>query len=133
MKRLILIVVLLVTGCFYQGVQSVYYVTVETEAIDEDGDGVQDGVSVFLVFKDREFEPVSFYDAECRATIKVYKGDKMVYEEVVLFDSSEMVGRAGGGIVIDSEEVSGTGDIRILVVIEGRGEFRSEKKDVDFG
>ena len=127
-----LIVVLLVTGCFYQGVYSVYYVMVETEVIDDDGDGVQDGVSVFLVFMDRDFEPVSFYDAECRATVKVYT-DKMVYEEVVLFDSSELVGRAGGGIVIDSKEVSGTGNIQVFVVIEGRGEFRSEKKGVDFG
>ena len=129
MKRLIL--VLLVTGCLYQGVASVYYVTIETEEIDKNGDGVQDGVNLFLVFKNREFEQVSFYDAECRATVKVYQGE-MVYEKEVLFDSSELVGRAGG-IVITCEEVSGTGDIKVLVVIEGRGEFRSEKLNVDFG
>ena len=129
MKRLIL--VLLVTGCLYQGVASVYYVTIETEEIDKNGDGVQDGVNLFLVFKNREFEQVSFYDAECRAIVRVYQGE-IVYEEEVLFDSSELVGRAGG-IVITCEDVSGTGDIQVSVVIEGRGEFRSEKKDVDFG
>lgn len=131
MKRLVLLV-LLVTGCLYQGVASVYYVTVETEEIDENGDGVQDGVNLFLVFKNREFEQVSFYDAECRATVRVYQGDEMVYEKEILFDSSELVGRAGG-IVITTEDVSGTGDIQVFVVIEGRGEFRSEKKDVNFG
>lgn len=130
MKR-VLLLVLCVVGCFQQGIKGVYYVAVETEQYK---DGVQEGVTVYLVFKGRDMEPVSFYDAECRAVVKVY-GDGVVYEKEVLFDSSELVGEAGGGIVITKEEVGFTGlvDITVVVTIEGRGEFRSEKRDAKIG
>jgi hypothetical protein len=113
------------TGCLYQGVNSVYYVTVETEPLDTNNDGLQDGVTVYLLFRDQNFEIVHFYDADCSVVITVNG-----YEKEVHFESSEMVGRAGGGIpvVLDIEQ----GDISIVVVIKGRGEFHTEKKNVKF-
>lgn len=126
MKRLLCIVVL-VMGCLEQGVRGVYYVTVETEPYYEEG--AQEGVMVFLVFRDRDLEPVSFYDAACRVVVKV-SSDGMMYEKEVLVDSSGLVGRQGG-IVIKGEDVGvAYGDVVVVVVIEGRGEFHAEKKDV---
>ena len=132
MNRFMYIVILCVVGCLHQGIAGVYYVTVETEQYDENGDGVLEGVVVFLVFKDRELEPVIFYDAECKVVLSVYSDGEPVYEKEVLFDSSELVGRRGG-IFITGEEVGCEyGDIIVIVTIEGRGEFRSEKKNVKF-
>jgi hypothetical protein len=130
MNRFIFIVIFCATGCLSQGVKGVYYVTVETEPLDVDGNGVQDGISVFLLFKDRNLEPVSFYDAECKVIVRIYDGKNMVYEKEVFFDSSELVGRPGGGIPLRLGSNSGYGDIRVIVVIAGRGEFHSEKKNV---
>ncbi len=125
MRLLILVLVVCgIVGCFQQGVKGVYYVSVETESLDVDGDGIQDGITVFLVFRNRNFEEVSFYDAECTAKIRVY-GEGLVYEKEVSFDSS------GGSFEILSEEAGMEyGDISVVVRIEGRGEFRSEKKNV---
>lgn len=119
------LLVLMGAGCVYQGVTNVYYVTIETEPLDANNDGFSDGVTVYLLFKDRNFEPVHFYDAECTAVITVNG-----YTKEVHFESSEIVGRPGGGIpvVLDCEQ----GDISVVVVIEGRGEFHAEKKDVTF-
>lgn len=128
MKRFAFILILCCMGC--QGISGVYHVTMKTEPYDGDGDGVQDGITIFLVFRDRELEPVSFYDAECTAVITVY-GDGILYEKEVFFDSSELVGKAGGGIVILSEEAGiEYGDVLVVVTIEGRGDFRCEKKNV---
>ncbi|MBU7010972.1 MAG: hypothetical protein HXS46_09800 [Theionarchaea archaeon] len=126
MKRFIWIVVLCVAGCFYQGVKGVYYVTMETELLDEDGDGVQDGVIVFLLFRDRDMNVVSFDNAECTTVIKVYNSEGLVSEKEVSFSSSAMVGEQGGGIPIVVEE--GVYDIEVVIKIEGRGEFRTEKE-----
>ena len=126
MKRFIWIVVLCVAGCFYQGVKGVYYVSVETELLGQDGDGMQNGVIVFLLFRDREFNVVSFDDADCTAVIKVYSSEGLVCEKEVLFSSSAMVGEQGGGIPIVVSE--GVYDIEVVVRIEERGEFRTEKK-----
>lgn len=131
MKRFMWIVVLCVAGCFYQGVRGVYYVSMETEVLDEDGDGVQDGVTIFLLFRDRDMNVVSFGDAECTAVIKVYSSEGLVCEKEVSFDSSAMVGEQGGGIPIVMED--GVYDIEVVVRIEGRGEFRTEKKKVKVG
>lgn len=120
------IVILCVAGCFYQGVKGVYYVSVETEVLDEDGDGVQDGVIVFLVFRDRDMNVVSFGDAECTAVIKVYNSRGLVCEKEISFSSSAMVGEQGGGIPVLVEE--GVYDIEVVVKIEERGEFRTEKE-----
>ena len=127
MNRFTYIVVLCVVGCLHQGVTGVYYVTVETEPCTA-------GVTVFLVFRDRDMEPVTFYDGECTAVISVYNTG-VVYEKEVFFDSSTSVGRPGGGITILREEVNNIsrGDIKVIVTIKGRGEFRSEKKNVYFG
>jgi len=134
MKRFAWILVLCVAGCFYQGVKGVYYVTMETESLDADGDGVQDGITVFLVFRDRDFNVVSFYDAECRAVVRVYDDHGLVCEKEVSFDSSELVGKAGGGIpVVVSNGDNKYGDITVVVYIEGRGEFHTEKKNVKLG
>lgn len=133
MKRLVCVFVFLVAGCFYQGVKGVYYVTMETEPLDVDGDGIQDGVTVFLLFRDRDFSVVSFYDAECTAVVRVYDEDGLVFEKEVSFDSSVLVGEAGGGIpVVVPEDENGSmyGDITVVVIIGGRGEFRTEKKNV---
>lgn len=128
MKRFAFILILCCMGC--QGISGVYHVTMKTEPYDGNGDGVQDGITIFLMFRDRELEPVSFYDAECTAVIRVY-GDGVLYEKEVFFDSSELVGKAGGGIVILSEEVGiEYGDVLVVVTIKGRGEFRCEKKKV---
>ncbi|KYK37044.1 MAG: hypothetical protein HXS48_09330 [Theionarchaea archaeon] len=131
MKRSLCVLVLLVVGCFEQGVRGVYYVMVETEPFDKDEDGIQEGIMIFLVFRDRELEPVSFYDAECRVVVRVY-GDGMVYEKEVLFDSSGLVGRQGGIVVLSEDVGVEYGDIVVVVTIEGRGEFHAEKKGVNF-
>jgi len=104
---------------------------VETEPFDKDEDGIQEGIMIFLVFRDRELEPVSFYDAECRVVVRVY-GDGMVYEKEVLFDSSGLVGRQGGIVVLSEDVGVEYGDIVVVVTIEGRGEFHAEKKGVNF-
>ena len=132
MNRFTCILILCVVGCLHQGVAGVYYVTVETESYDENGDGVLEGVLVFLMFKDRELEPVVFYDAECKVVLSVYSGGELMYENEVLFDSSELVGRRGGILVTGEEVGCEYGDIIVIVTIEGRGEFRSEKKNVKF-
>lgn len=131
MKPLCVVVLCLLVGCLSQGVRGVYYVSVETEPLDENGDGIGDGITIFLVFRDRDLEPVSFSDAECVATVRVYGGNGLMCEKVVSFDSSALVGKEGGGIVIVGEEVQENyGDVKVVVTIEGRGEFRSEKKHV---
>ena len=132
MNRFTYIVIVCVVGCLHQGVGGVYYVTVETEQYDENGDGVLEGVVVFLMFKDRELEPVVFYDAECKVVLSVYSGGGLIYEKEVFFDSSELVGRRGGILVTGEEVGCEYGDIMVTVTIEGRGEFRSEKKNVKF-
>jgi hypothetical protein len=130
MNRFTWIVIFCAAGCLSQGIKSVYFVMIETEPLDVDGDGRQNGISVFLLFTDRELEPVSFYDAECKAILRVYDGKNMIYEKEVFFDSSELVGRAGGGISLRLDSDSEYGDIKVIVVIAGRGEFHSEKKNV---
>ncbi len=130
MKLLCVVVLCLLVGCLSQGVRGVYYVTVETEPLDDNGDGIGDGITIFLVFRGRDLEPVSFSDAECVATVRVYGENGLMYEKVVSFDSSALVGK-GGGIVILGEDVQEDyGDVKVVVTIEGRGEFRSEKKHV---
>lgn len=131
MKQMLCVLVLLVVGCLEQGVRGVYYVMVETEPFDKDGDGIQDGITVFLVFRNRELEPVSFYDAECRVVLRVY-GNGVVYEREVLFDSSELAGRQGGIVVLSEDLGVEYGDIAVVVTIEGRGEFHAEKRGVNF-
>lgn len=131
MKRLLCVLVLFIGGCFEQGIRGVYYATVETEPFDKDGDGIQDGITVFLVFRDQELEPVHFYDAECEVIVKMY-GNGVVYEKKVLFDSSELVGRQGGIVILSKDVGIEHGDIAVVVIIEGRGEFHAEKKGVNF-
>ncbi|MBU7018516.1 MAG: hypothetical protein HXS44_13475 [Theionarchaea archaeon] len=130
MRKVMCVVCLSVVGCLYQGVNSVYYVMVETEPYYEDG--VQKGVYVFLVFKDRNMEIVHFYDAECKGVISV-ESDGLRYEKEVVFDSSELVGIKGGILILKEEVKSEYGDITAKVTIEGRGEFHSEKKNVRIG
>jgi hypothetical protein len=119
------IVCVLVVGCLVQGVNSVYWVTVETELCEE-------GVRVMLVFRGQDMEEVSFSGVEGRAVI-LY-GEGVVCEKEVLFSSSEEVGR-GNGVVITREEVGDAEmvDILVEVTIEGRGVFHAEKKDVKIG
>jgi hypothetical protein len=121
-----------VTGCLGQGVRGVYYVLVETEPYDGNGDGLQDGIIVFLLFRDRELEPVVFYQAEGTAHIWVYQEGEIVGEEEVSFDSSEMVGESEGGILVKTSG-KGLGTVKISVSIKGRGEFTAEKRDVVLG
>lgn len=130
MKKVMCVVCLCVVGCLYQGVNSVYYVMMETEPYYEEG--VQEGVYVFLVFRDKNMEIVHFYDAACTGVISV-EGDGLHYEKEVVFDSSELVGRRGGILVLKEEVKSEYGDITVKVTIEGRGEFHSEKKNVKIG
>lgn len=128
--RLSTVIVLLVcvTGCLSQGAKSVYFVRVETEPLYTSG--VQEGITVFLVFLDRNGEEVSFSGAESTALVSVYQNG-LVYEKEISFDSSVLVGREGGGIQVRG--VKGVGDVRVVVKVAGRGEFRSEKKKVTLG
>ncbi|MBU6999198.1 MAG: hypothetical protein HXS51_00405 [Theionarchaea archaeon] len=121
-----------VAGCLAQGVLGVYYVMVETESYDANEDGEQDGIIVFILFKDRELEPVVFYEAEGTAHIWVYQEGMVVGEEEVWFDSSEMVGKSEGGIPVRTSG-KGLGTVTVKVSIERRGEFTAEKRDVIVG
>jgi hypothetical protein len=121
-----------VLGCLIQGVRGVYYVLVETAPYDGNGDGLQDGIIVFLLFRDRELEPIVFYQADGTAHIWVYQDGETVGEEEVSFDSSEMVGESEGGILVKTSG-EGLGTVRVSVHIKGRGEFTAEKRDVVLG
>ncbi|MBU7013638.1 MAG: hypothetical protein HXS43_02305 [Theionarchaea archaeon] len=129
----VLIVGLLVaTGCLAQGVQGVYYVLMETDPYDGNGDGLQDGIVVYLLFRNRQLEPVVFYEGKGTAHIWVYQEGNLVGEEVASFDSSEIVGKSQGGIVVKTA-AKGLGTVTARVNIEGRGEFTAEKRDVVLG
>jgi hypothetical protein len=121
-----------VLGCLSQGVRGVYYVLVETEPYDGNGDGLQDGILVFLLFRDRELEPVVFYQADGTAHIWVYQNGEVVGEKEVSFDSSEMVGESEGGILVKTSGKE-LGTVRVSVHIKGRGDFTAEKRDVALG
>lgn len=133
MKQFICIV-LITVGCLQQGVKGVHYITGEIDSLDENGDGIPEEIVIYITFQNRSGEPVSFYDAECCATITCRDSDTILYETSVSFDASYIVGK-DGGIIIPLSGLSHTGaiDITVTIVIEGRGTFQWRKTGYEIG
>ena len=127
MKQFICIV-LVMTGCLQQGIKGVHYITGEIDSLDEDGDGIPEKMVIFITFRDRSGEPLSFYDTEYCATVTCSDGNTVLYERSESFDASYSIGR-GGGIIIPLSEIHAPGmiDISVTVDIEGRGTFQWKK------
>jgi hypothetical protein len=117
-------VLLVLMGCLHQGVRGIHYITGEIESVDEHGDGTAEEIIIFITFRSRSGEPISFSDARCSATITFSDDHILLYETSFSFDSSSLVGESGGIIIPLSELPSGTAvDIHVLINIEGRGRF----------
>jgi hypothetical protein len=132
-KRLIW-VLLIVMGCLQQGIRGIHYITGEIDSMDGNEDELAEELIIFITFRSRSGEPISFSDAQCSATI-TYSDDHMLFHETSLsFDSSSAVGKAGG-IIIPLSEIPRNDpiDIHVVIHIEGRGTFHWTYPDFQIG
>ncbi|MBU7031325.1 MAG: hypothetical protein HXS53_02225 [Theionarchaea archaeon] len=115
-------------GCLQQGIKGVHYITGDIDSMDEDGDGIPEKLVIFITFRSRSGEPLSFYDAEYCAIVTCSNGSTVLYERSESFDTSYSIGR-GGGIIIPLSEIHASEmmDISVTVNIEGRGTFQWKK------